>query len=196
MPLQFSQPSEEDLIVRAVQGDTAAFGDLYERYLALIYRYVFYRVNDVAEAEDLTEQVFLKAWEALGHYQLRDVPFSAWLYRIAHNVVADRYRTHKETLPLEGQLLLCDVASSPEDRLDWRETIEAVAYALSQLTPIHQQVLTLRFISGLSHAETARVLERSEEAVRVLQHRALATLRELLTKSVRSDDERYGADFS
>ncbi len=193
---QTSQPSEEDLITRAVQGEAAAFGDLYERYLMPIYRYMFYRVNDVAEAEDLTEQVFLKAWEALGHYQLRNVPFSAWLYRIAHNTVADRYRTRKTTLPLDGQLLLRDMTSGPEDRLDWRETIETVAQALSQLTPIHQQVLTLRFISGLSHAETAQVLERSEEAVRVLQHRALAALRDLLDKSVNSDDERYGTDFS
>jgi RNA polymerase sigma-70 factor (ECF subfamily) len=196
MPSPSIKPAEEDLIARAVQGDADAFGDLYERYLALIYRYVFYRVNDVAEAEDLTEQVFLKAWEALDHYQLREVPFSAWLYRIAHNVVVDRHRTHKETLPLDGQLMLRDVASGPEDRLDWCETIESLAQALSQLSPIQQQVLTLRFISGLSHAETARVLERSEEAVRVLQHRALGALRELLDKSVSSDDERYGADFS
>jgi RNA polymerase sigma-70 factor, ECF subfamily len=196
MPSQSRQPAEEDLIARAVQGDADAFGDLYERYLALIYRYVFYRVNDVAEAEDLTEQVFLKAWEALDHFRVRDVPFSAWLYRIAHNVVVDRHRTHKATLPLDGQLILQDVASGPEDRLDWRETIESLAHALSQLSPIHQQVLTLRFISGFSHAETAQVLERSEEAVRVLQHRALGALRELLAKSVNSDDERYGADFS
>jgi RNA polymerase sigma-70 factor, ECF subfamily len=196
MPLPSSKPAEEDLIARAVQGEADAFGDLYERYLALVYRYVFYRVNDVAEAEDLTEQVFLKAWEALGHYQLRAVPFSAWLYRIAHNVVVDRHRTHKETLPLDGQLALREVASGPEDRLDWRETIESLTHALSQLSPIHQQVLTLRFISGLSHAETAWVLERSEEAVRVLQHRALGALRGLLDKNVNSDDERHGADFS
>ncbi len=196
MPPQSSHPSDEDLIARAMQGDAMAFGDLYERYLTPLYRYVFYRVNDVAEAEDLTEQVFLKAWEALGRYQLRAVPFSAWLYRIAHNAIADQYRTRKATLPLEGQLLLLDTTGGPEDRLDWRETIESVAHALTQLAPIHQQVLTLRFISGLSHAETARVLERSEEAVRVLQHRALTALRELLTKSVKSDDERYGADFS
>ena len=196
MPLPSSQPPEQDLIARAVQGDADAFGDLYERYLARIYRYVFYRVNDVAEAEDLTEMVFLKAWEALEDYRLRDVPFGAWLYRIAHNVIVDRHRTHKETLSLEGQLVLHDAISSPEDRLDWRETIESVAHALSQLSPIHQQVLTLRFISGLSHAETALVLKRSEEAVRVLQHRALYALRELLAKSVNSDDERYGTDSS
>jgi len=195
MPLLTHQPSEEHLIARAVQGDADAFGDLYERYLARIYRYAFYRVNDVAEAEDLTEVVFLKAWEALGNYRLQDVPFGAWLYRIAHNVIIDRHRTYKATLPLEDQLILRDAASGPEDQLDWRETLESVAHALSQLSPLQQQVLTLRFISGLSHAETALVLDKSEEAVRVLQHRALYALRELLAKNVSSDDERYGADF-
>lgn len=187
MPLPSSQPPEQDLITRAVQGDADAFGDLYERYLVRIYRYVIYRVNDVAEAEDLTEMIFLKAWEALEDYRLRDVPFGAWLYRIAHNVIVDRHRTHKATLSLEGQLLLYDPISGPEDHLDWRETIESLAHALAQLSPIHQQVLTLRFIGGLSHAETALVLKRSEEAVRVLQHRALYALRELLAKSVSSD---------
>jgi RNA polymerase sigma-70 factor (ECF subfamily) len=190
MPSQSIRPSEEDLIARAARHDADAFGALYERYLALIYRYVFYRVDDVAEAEDLTEQVFLKAWEALGHYQKRKVPFSAWLYRIAHNVIVDRHRTRKEILPLEGQLLR-DATGGPEDRLDWRETIEAVAYALSQLTPLHRQVLMLRFISGFSHAETARVLERSEEAVRVLQHRALAALRELLDTTMNSEPPHF-----
>lgn len=196
MPLPSSKLPEADLIARAVQGDADAFGDLYERYLARIYRYVFYRINDVAEAEDLTEMVFLKAWEALGDYRVRDVPFGAWLYRIAHNIVIDRHRTRKKILPLESQLVLHDTASDPEDRLDRRETLESLAHALSQLSPIHQQVLALRFVSGLSHAETALVLDRSEEAARVLQHRALYALRELLAKSVNADDERHGADFS
>ncbi len=196
MPIPSHQPPEDDLIVRAVQGDANAFGDLYERYLARIYRYVFYRVNDVAEAEDLTETVFLKAWEVLADYRIRQVPFDAWLYRIAHNAIIDRYRRHKETLPLEDRLMIYDMASGPEDRVDWRETIETLAQALSQLTPIQQQVLTLRFISGLSHAETALALDKSEEAVRVLQHRALSALRGVLTQNVNSGGERYGADFS
>ena len=196
MPVPSSPPPEDHLIARAVQGDADAFGDLYEHYLARIYRYVFYRVNDVAEAEDLTETVFLKAWEVLSDYRIRRVPFDAWLYRIAHNAIIDRYRTHKETLPLEGRLEIDDVASGPENRLDRRETIETLAQAVSQLSPIQQQVLTLRFISGLSHAETALVLDKSEEAVRVLQHRALSALRGLLTQNVNSGDERYGADFS
>lgn len=180
MPVQKSGLSTTDLIARARRGDANAFGDLYEQYLSAIYRYVYYRVGDVAEAEDLTEIVFLKAWEALDKFEVRDVPFSAWLYRIAHNVVVDRHRTHKAALPLDSVLPLPDESDGPEDQFDMLEKIETLAQALSQLSPDYQQVLTLRFISGLSHAETGRVLNRSEEAVRVLQYRALNALRQVL----------------
>ena len=182
MSLKKSAPFDDDLIARARRGDAHAFGELYERYLSAIYRYVLYRIGDVADAEDLTEAVFLKAWEALDRYEVRDVPFSAWLYRIAHNVIVDRHRTHRASVPLDGALPLRDETAGPEDQFDALENIEAVSRALSQLSPDYQQVLTLRFISGLSHAETGRVLKRSEEAVRVLQHRALSTLRKLLDK--------------
>ena len=181
MPLKKSGPTEDDLIARARRGDAHAFGDLYERYLSAIYRYIYYRVGEVADAEDLTEMVFLKAWEALDKYEIRDVPFSAWLYRIAHNVIVDRHRTHKDSIALDT-LPLRDEAAGPEDQFDALEDIETLSRALSQLRPDYQQVLTLRFISGLSHAETGRVLKRSEEAVRVLQHRALSALRKLLGK--------------
>ncbi len=181
MPLKKSGPIENDLIARARRGDAQAFGELYERYLNAIYRYVYYRVGEVADAEDLTELVFLKAWEALDKYEVRDVPFSAWLYRIAHNVIVDRHRTHKDNVALDA-LPLRDETAGPEDQFDALEDIESLSRALSQLLPDYQQVLTLRFISGLSHAETGRVLKRSEEAVRVLQHRALSALRKLLGK--------------
>lgn len=196
MPSKKSGPSEDDLIVRARRGEANAFGELYERYLAAIYRYIFYRVGEVAEAEDLTETVFLKAWEALDRYEVRDVPFSAWLYRIAHNVVVDRHRTRKAAVPLDSTLSLRDEADGPEDRLDALEDVESLIWAMSQLSADYQQVLVLRFISGLSHAETGRVLKRSEEAVRVLQFRALQALRNLLDKNVKSDDRRFGARFS
>lgn len=171
---------DDELIVRARRGDADAFGDLYKRYLNAVYRYVLYRVNDVAEAEDLTETTFLKAWEALAGYRVHEAPFSAWLYRIAHNVMVDVYRAHKDILSLDQQIALRDNAAGPEDRLDWRESVESLTEALGQLPAPYRQVLALRFISGLSHAETARVLGRSEEAVRVIQHRALSALRELL----------------
>jgi RNA polymerase sigma-70 factor (ECF subfamily) len=173
-------PPENELIVRAKYGDTVAFGDLYEQHLNAVYRYVLYRIGDVAEAEDLTEVVFLKAWEALGGYELRAAPFSAWLYRIAHNVLVDRHRTRKPDVSLESQWPLRDEADGPEDVLDARESREAVLHALGELAPDYQQVLALRFISGLSHSEAARVLNRSVDAVRVLQHRALNALRRRL----------------
>ena len=189
-------PSDDELIIRARRGDTAAFGDLYERYLNTIYRYVLYRVSDVAEAEDLTETTFLKAWQALADYRVRDVPFNAWLYRIAHNVIVDQHRTRKDTLSLDQHIEIRDEAASPEDRLGWHESVESLTLALQQLPPAYQQVLALRFISGLSHAETGRVLGRSEEAVRVLQHRALSALRTLLDKTMDSDARKLDTGFS
>ena len=180
MPAPPIERSEEQLIQRAQRGDAEAFGELYQQHLAAIYRYVFYRVGQVAEAEDLTETVFLKAWEALDHYRRRDVPFSAWLYRIAHNAIIDRYRRDHETLALDEQTDIHDEADGPEDCLAEAETTEVLIRALAQLSPDHQQVLVLRFINGLNHADTSRVLGRSEEAVRVLQHRALKALRAIL----------------
>ena len=173
-------PPENELIVRAKCGDAAAFGDLYEQHLNAIYRYIFYRIGDVAEAEDLTEVVFLKAWEALNEYELRETPFSAWLYGNANNVLVDRHRTRKTDMPMESQWLLRDESDGPEDLLDVRESREAVLHALGELSPDYQQVLALRFVSGLSHNEAARVLNRSADAVRVLQHRALNALRHRL----------------
>ncbi|MBI5566224.1 MAG: sigma-70 family RNA polymerase sigma factor, partial [Chloroflexi bacterium] len=182
MPAPPIEMSEEQLIQRAQRGDAEAFGELYQQHLAAIYRYVFYRLGNVAEAEDLTETVFLKAWEALDHYRRRDVPFSAWLYRIAHNAIIDRYRRDHETLALDEQTDLCDEADGPEDYLAETETTEVLIKALAQLSTDHQQVLVLRFINGLNHADTSRVLGRSEEAVRVLQHRALKALRACLMR--------------
>ena len=182
MPAPPIEMSEEQLIQRAQRGDAEAFGELYQQHLAAIYRYVFYRVGHVAEAEDLTETVFLKAWEALDHYRQRDVPFSAWLYRIAHNAIIDRYRRDHETLALDEQTDLPAEADDPEDYLAEAETTEVLIKALAQLSADHQQVLVLRFINGLNHADTSRVLGRSEEAVRVLQHRALKALRTILMR--------------
>jgi RNA polymerase sigma-70 factor (ECF subfamily) len=185
--------SDKELIVRAARGDTTAFGVLYERYHHTIWRYVRHRVDDTAEADDLTEVVFLKAWEAVAHYQLRDVPFDAWLYRIAHNVVVNRHRLHREMLPLEGQVAAL-VEDDPEKQVARNESAEAVQQALAQLPPLYREVLTLRFVRGLSHAETARALRRSNDAVRVLQHRALSALRRILDRLTFSGEPRYGAD--
>src|ERR1051325_1346317 len=107
-------PTEARLVQRAVAGDREAFGDLYERHLAAIYRYIFYRVGEAREAEDLTETVFLKAWQALNGYRPTEAPFAVWLYRIAHNLLVDRHRTRKEVEPLEDYHPDPSRASDPE----------------------------------------------------------------------------------
>ena len=169
---------DASLIERAQHGDREAFGDLYEQHLDAIYRYLYYRVSDQHEAEDLTEMVFLKAWQALPRYRPGEAPFTSWLYRIAHNLLVDRLRVRKEHMPLDDDL--SDDAPSLETHLTQHEQSQALHRALACLNEQQQQVLTLRFISDLSHAETAQVMRRSEAAVRVIQHRALAALRRLL----------------
>jgi RNA polymerase sigma-70 factor (ECF subfamily) len=175
-------PTDDHLIARAINGDRDAFGDLYERHLSAIYRYVYYRVGEAREAEDVTEMIFLKAWEALERYRPTGAPFRVWLYRIAHNVVVDRYRTRKTADALDEQHP--DRALHPEAHVERDEGRQALLGALARLDPAHQQVLTLRFMCELSHAETALTMGRSEGAVRVLQHRALAALRALLNGTV------------
>lgn len=168
---------DADLVQRAQAGDREAFGDLYERHLDAVYRYVFYRVSDSREAEDLTETVFLKAWTALPRYRPTEFPFTAWLYRIAHNLLVDRLRSHKAQAPLDDSI--SDDAPSLEAHLAQRELHTALRQAWARLDAAQQQVLALRFLSNLSHAETAQVIGCSEGAARVLQHRALAALRRL-----------------
>lgn len=172
--------NEPDLVARAVAGDREAFGDLYERLMPAVYRYIYYRVGDQAEAEDLTETVFLRAWEALGRYQTTAAPFLAWLYRIAHNLVVDWRRGRRPAAALPEEHPDESPEADPETQVLAGERSSQLARLLRRLDPIPQQVLALRFIAGLSHAETARVLGRSESAVRVAQHRALNVLRALL----------------
>lgn len=173
--------SEHELIVRAQNGDAEAFGDLYENYLDTIYRYVYYRLHNHQDAEDLTEIVFLKAWQKISNYSIGKTPFVAWLYRIAHNSVIDHYRTRKETLPLNEQLPISDEKMSLEEHILSKEEKRTLSKAIGHLSPLHQHVLVLRFISGLKPSEVADVLDRNVGAVRVLQHRALKALHALLT---------------
>ena len=172
---------EPDLIARAQQGDAPAFGRLYENHLERIYRYIYYRVSDRDEAEDLTETVFLKAWEALPRFRFTGSSFCAWLYRIAHNTVVDRHRTGKVTLPLNQALQVRDrEAASPEAAAEAEQQSMGLHAALARLEPRKQEVILNRFVNGLSHKETAYVMGLKEGHVRVLQHRALEEMRVLL----------------
>jgi RNA polymerase sigma-70 factor (ECF subfamily) len=172
---------EAELVRRAVGGDAGAFGDLYVRYLDQIYRYVFYKVGEEKRAEDLTEQVFLGAWEAIEGYESRGFPFSSWLYRIAHNTVVDHYRTEKDERPLDSvAFTLADDSLGPEETVMRRREVSQLLEALTHLSEEKQELIILRFVEGLSHAQVAQILGKSQEACRVMQHRAIAALGEIL----------------
>lgn len=167
-----------DLVRQAANGRADSFGRLYDLYLDRIYRYVYYRVGNAVDAEDLTEDIFLKAWEALPGYRVRGVPFVAWLYRLAHNRIVDARRTRKEVTELLEIVPSRDCL--PDDVVARKLDAEALRAVLSQLTEEQREVVVLKFIDGLSTKETAEVMGRQEGAVRALQMRALQSLRRLV----------------
>lgn len=171
-----------DLVERAVNGDKVAFGQLYERHLDPIYRYIFFRVSSSADAEDLTEDVFVSAWEALPDFSDEsENAFLSWLYRIAHNRVIDHYRKRRPDSWTSEQLAQEEARSpSVEETAQFNRDAERLAEAIAQLEDTEQQVIILRFIEGLSHSEVAGLIGKSEGASRVIQYRALVNLRELL----------------
>ncbi len=171
---------ERALVRRAVRRDSEAFAELYDLYIDRIFKYVYYKVGLVPVAEDLTSQVFLKAWERIGDYQLTERPFAAWLYRIAHNHVVDHYRTRHAETPLD-ELSLADERMPNFD--DWAElhlTREKLQKAIAQLTDDQQQVIILRFLEGYSAEQVGEMLGKDSGAVRALQFRALNALQRLL----------------
>lgn len=178
--MRIQKVDEKHIVNKALNGDAAAFGELYQRYLDPIYNYVFYRVNHREEAEDLTEAVFFKAWQALSENPPREIPFRIWLYRIAHNAVVDHYRTRKDQVGLEAISELRDPIAGPESTIAGWERSVALKTAIQQLKEEHQQVIICRFIIGLCHADTAMVMKRSEEATRALQYRAIVALKNIL----------------
>lgn len=172
-------PPVEDaaLIAEAKAGEVEAFGHLYRRHLATIYRYVRSRVYRDRDAEDLTEQVFLKAFESLETYEERGVPFEAFLYRVAHNTVVDYYRTQKAELPLEKIEGVHGENSEIERGLLDKERIAEIMAAMNGLSEDYQEVIRLRVILDLPTDEVAQWMDRKPNAVRVLLHRALKALR-------------------
>ena len=172
--------AEADLILQAKNGDTHAYGVLYQRHFDAIYSYIYRRVTVVCEAEDLAQVVFLKAWQAIEKYQPSTTPFRGWLYRIAHNTVVDHYRTQKKNLQWEDLSTVADPATTPESALLEMERAETIRGALTTLHPSYREVITHRFIDEKDYAETAEALDRKVNNVRVLQHRALSALRRTL----------------
>lgn len=174
---------DHELIKQSQRGDPHAFGDLYEIHAPVIYRYLFSHLENSMDAEDLTGEVFLKAWQSLPKYVERGVPFLAFLFRIAHNVLVDHYRQNSKLEPkspdeMEG--FKEDGSAEPVDLVGSQMEHQQILSVISKLRTDYQSVLTLRFISELSPEETAQVMDRSVGAIRVLQHRALGALRDEL----------------
>jgi len=167
---------EAHLVRQAASGDSEAFAQLYDAYVERVYRYIYFRVTDDAATEDLTSQVFLKAWENLDRYKTGSAPFIAWLYAIARNLVIDHYRTQKESVPLEEIASFPANEQTPAETVEVRFSLQAMRDGLQALTGDQQQVLILKFIAGLPNDNIAKVMHKRVGAVRALQMRALQTL--------------------
>ena len=163
-----------DLVEQARAGDAAAFGALYDHFIARLYRFVFYRVHSTQEAEDLTEEIFMKVWRGLPKYSPGQIPFAAWLFRVARNHLIDYHRTSHVTEPLDSHRV---AGLEPEETALRTVQADEVRKLLSKLTEDQRQVLQLRFFEDLDTSEIARLTARAEGAVRALQMRGLAALR-------------------
>ncbi|MFC1911776.1 RNA polymerase sigma factor [Chloroflexota bacterium] len=163
------------LVQKAIGGDSEAFGELYVIYVEPIYRYIFYQIKDKMSAEDITEEAFFKAWNSIHSCKGREQTFSSWLYRIAHNSMIDILRRRKKELPLDIEITngIIDDKSELETKLEHRQLLDAIA-----LLPENQrQVIILKFIEGLDNQEIGQCIRKSQGAIRILQMRALDTLR-------------------
>ena len=172
-----SSPADGELIRRCQAGDREAFGELYRRYLSAIYGYIRLRVDSERDAEDLTEMVFVRTFEAMGKYQERGAPFAAFLYKVARNLVVDSYRSKVPVLPLEAAETHPDDAPAVEAQLEKRQEGRAAVAALAQLSERHREVIRLRVLLGLPTETVAAWMGNSPTGIRVLLHRALKALR-------------------
>lgn len=174
--------SEEELLARAVDFDESALSELYDRYELKIYSYIYRRTSDQTLAEDLTAQVFLKMLEAIQSDRTWHSSFSGWLYRIAHNLVIDHYRARdrQKVVSIDDVPHMPDLGANPLRAAELALDSEALRGALRRLTDEQAMVISLRFFEGYSFAEIAEMMDKTEGAVKALQHRAVATLRQLL----------------
>ena len=177
---------EDSQLVQRAKADPEAFGELYQLHMDRIYRYIYHRTGSISDAEDLTERVFVQALTHLSGYTDRGLPFSVWLFRIAHNLVANwhRDRSRNRVVPLDGVVM----AFQDRDVLEDVEEANVVRRAVARLSPERQRVLLLKFVEELPHAEIGKIMGRSEGAVKALLHRTLKALKEEI--QVNYDEQR------
>jgi len=186
--------NDAELLRQAQNGDGEAFGILYGRYARQVHRYLYAHLNDRMDAEDLTEDVFLRVWQRLAEYRQQGVPFVAFLMRVAHNVLIDHYRSVGRAVvePLGEEQLLPDERLDPGDQVAVNLEHQELKVVLGQLREDYRDVLVSRFLSGLSPEETAQTMGKSAGAVRVIQHRALDALRKLLEANGHRNERQDG----
>jgi RNA polymerase sigma-70 factor, ECF subfamily len=172
--------NEEEILNRAALGEQDAFGLLYERYIDRIFNYVYYRTGNLHDAEDLTARVFQRAMNHIRNYTDRGVPFSAWLYRIAHNLVANwhRDRSRRQEIPINDVPILPSKGDHPERNLVRSQEEDSLLRLIRRLPPERQNLLILKFVENMSNAEIGAIMGRSEGAVKSLYHRTLLALRD------------------
>jgi RNA polymerase sigma-70 factor (ECF subfamily) len=177
--LNYQDMSDTEL-VQLAKTDQAAFGEIYERYVKKIYNYIYYRTSNQHDAEDLTSRVFHRALSHIQNYVDKGVPFQAWLYRIAHNLVANwhRDRGRRKIIPLDEFVVSTLKSDSPDRLAEDSEERELMLTAIRRLPSERQQLLILKFVNQLSNSEIGEVMDRTEGAVKSLYHRTLISLRD------------------
>ena len=193
--LKLVTPNELDertLIERAIKRDGEAFGALYDRHVIRVYRHIYYMVGNATEAEDLTAQAFLQAWQAIGRYQARGAPFVSWLLRIAHNLGVSYLRSRKERAELPETLVDHSRYNNPEEVLQRHVEGKRVREAIMRLRDEQRQVIMLRFVEDLEYREVAEIVGKSIAAVRVIQHRALNSLRKQMERDAAAGAAAHG----
>jgi RNA polymerase sigma-70 factor (ECF subfamily) len=191
-PAEAPRPDAESarmlaLVERAQEGDGEAFGKLYDAYVDTVYRYIYYRVTNRALAEDLTSETFLRALRRISTFTWQGRDFGAWLVTIARNLVADHFKSSRHRLEVPtGEMLDSDqTEAGPEDSVLAYLSNRALLDAVKQLNSQQQECVTLRFLHGLSVAETARIMGKNDGAIKTLQYRAIRTLARLLPADLR-----------
>lgn len=174
---------EKELIAAAQAGDQSALTELFNANFPSVYRYILARTGHPQDAEDLAQEVFMRMLDGLGRYRWREIPFRAWLFKIAHNVVVSRYRRDGpwagRITPLSESLAM--PATGPEEEAENRFALDQVLKAARRLPLVQRRVIELRFAAGLSVAETAQTLGKTENNIKVIQHKAIGKLRQILT---------------
>jgi len=174
---------EKQYIKEAQDGDDESFGLIYEYYVSQIHRFISFKVSNAQTAEDIAHEVFLSAWKNINRYRQGETPFSSWLYRIARNKIIDSYRNNKGDISMDTEGFDIDsIGSCEQVDLDKVLNVRKVKEMLKLLSPNFKKVIVMRYIKDMDHKEIAKALKKTENEIRVTQHRAIKKLRELCEK--------------